>query len=89
MIFPGGGGLASRVWASIRVKIHSAQKWLTRKATNTAAFKHAMEQLEQFAFEENDAYIHAFKIATSDGALQCKCEIFFFIEAIRKGNADC
>ena len=84
LVLPGGGDLTTRIWASVRVSIHSIRKWRTKGAIHTPAFKAATNQIEMFAYEETEFYAHAWKIANTREETQFKCEIIFLMEAIDK-----
>ena len=59
LVLPGGGDLTTRIWASIRASINSIRKWRTKGAIHTPAFRAATNQIETFAYEETDFYVHA------------------------------
>ena len=66
LVLPGGGDLASRMWAAIRVHVKSVAKWLATGATNTPAFKDAVATRENFYDVEEGgpntaAFIHTWK----------------------------
>ena len=86
LVLPGGGDLTTRIWASLRVSIHSIRKWRTKEATHTSAFKAATNQIEAFAYEETEFYAHAWKIASTCEETQFKCEILFLMEALEQNN---
>ena len=61
LVLPGGGDVASRVWASMRVKTESLRRWMSKGAFSTAAAKDAINQLENFMIGEGQLYEHVWK----------------------------
>ena len=58
LVLPGGGDVASRVWASMRVNTESLRRWMSKGAFSTAAAKDAINQLEHFMIGEGQLYEH-------------------------------
>ena len=61
LVLPGGGDVASRVWASMRVKTESLRRWMSKGSFITAAAKDAINQLENFMIGEGQLYEHVWK----------------------------
>ena len=59
LVLPGGGDLASRIWAAIGLHVKSVAKWLATGATNTPAFKDAVATLENFYDVEEGGAQHS------------------------------
>ena len=84
LVLPGGGDVASRVWASMRVNTESLRKWMSKGAFSTAAAKDAINQLENFMIGEGQLYEHVWKKIDNKVALQIKVEIVFLVDAVMK-----
>ena len=66
LILPGGGDLASRIWAGIKVKVRAVAQWIANGATDTPAFRDGLSSLEDFYDVETGSantaiFLHAWK----------------------------
>ena len=80
-MLPGGGDVTSRVWASIRAKIHALGKWSQAGIRSTSALIDALKRLDNFAHGDHQLDAHAWKIATDKETLQFQCEVVFLQDA--------
>ena len=53
--------MSLRIWASLKAKVQAIKKWRASKATDTAAFRDAIEATWGFADEEGEHNVHAWK----------------------------
>ena len=83
LVLPGGGSLALKMWAGMRVKAFTVRKLLNQGAQFSPHCKKALAELEEFADGENSFAEHALKIANAREALMIRCEIYFLVDAFQ------
>ena len=81
MVLPGGGDVTTRIWASMRVKINSLNKWQQAGAYNTDAGKDAIKKLTSFIDVEGQLFEHAWKDIEVKEALRSRVETSVLLDS--------